>query len=688
MTQQSRFINTTALSISARSITGRSGHGIPRVAWLACRIFKSVLLLVASSWSMSPAHAQAPEIGGLLPAGAMRGEKAVVQIAGKNLAGAQLHISGRDVTFQAVKVNPSGDQVSAEFVVPPNARVGPREIRITTPKGASNGRRFWVDVFPNLVLEKPMTESDAPLPLDGSKPVVVNSRLPQKASRDRFTLNPQAGETWAFDCNCARIRSWMDPVLELRDESGNLIRLAQSTWEHDPQFAYKFTKSGKYLLTVRDSEFNGGPDYVYRLTAGKIPLISGYVPRGERPGRKVGLLLEGANLGSAHSAVVSIPPDSPAGNIWTDLKLGDRQAPPIELLVDRAPVSGITETDANMPLPILPADMDGSFERFPVIRFFFKGAPNEKYLFDLFGRRIGSRIDGALRVLDSSGKEVASNDDAIGKDARLEFTPAVEGSFTIEARNVEEKTGPDCYYRLSARKLGPDFQLVLDVDRLAVGAGNTTAVPVTVDRLGGFDGPIEVTANGLPNGARFRGGLVPPGKNATEITISALAEAAPSGVEIHIVGRARIGGKLIEHEARPREKYEHRSIDLDLAKEYSYTRPYHEWDLMMLAFTEKSSPVALSVSNDEITLKPGGKIELIAKTVRRMGSDGEIKLSARGLPDKVTAAFTHIAAKQNDGKITLAAAADAHAGTFDLVIEGALGNDREPAPAIRLTIAK
>src|SRR5262249_53645006 len=153
------------------------------------------------------------------------------------------------------------------------------------------------------------------------------------------------------------------------------------------QFAHKFAKPGKYSLTVRDSEFNGGPDYVYRMTAGKLPLITGHLPRGERPGKKVGLLIEGFNLGSVHSAVGALPPAPANGSFWTDFKISDRQALPIELLIDQSPVAGITETDANMPLPLPPVDLDGAFERIPRIRFFFKGMPNESYLFDLLGRR-------------------------------------------------------------------------------------------------------------------------------------------------------------------------------------------------------------------------------------------------------------------------------------------------------------
>src|SRR5262249_17038998 len=159
-----------------------------------------------------------------------------------------------------------------------------------------------------------------------------------------------------------------------------------------------------------------------------------------------------------------------------------------------------------------------------------------KLMFDLLGRRIGSRIDGALRVLDKDGKEVASNDDTIGKDARLYFAPPSEGIYTVEARNVEEKTGPDCYYRLVVRPIVPDFSVEIKTDRLSIPPGGTIAIPVNVERIGGFDDPIKVNADGLLPGIRCSGGVIASGKSSIEITLTANAGSAVDPLQVKIMG--------------------------------------------------------------------------------------------------------------------------------------------------------
>jgi hypothetical protein len=615
--------------------------------------------------------AQAPEIGGLLPSGGPRGQTTTVEIAGKNMGGAAVHVGGTGLTLKSVKPNPAGDKLAVEFSVAPNASLGPHDIRITTAKGVSNGARFWVDIFP--------------IPLD--KPVVINGRIGAKAARDRFLISAQAGETWAFDCCAVRIRSRFDPVLEIRDEKGSLLRLAQSTWEQDPRFAYTFPRAGKFALIVRDSEYLGGPNFTYRLLVGRMPFVSGFLPRGEQPGKTIGLQVESPNIPGRTPVSAAIPPGTPSGEFWTDIHLPTGHAALVPLLIDSMPVAAVTETDATMPLPIPPIALDGTFERYSRIKFFFHGLPGEHYELDLYGRRIGSRIDGAIRVFDAAGKEVASNDDAIEKDARLEFAPKVDGLYTIEARNAEEKMGPDCYYRLAVRKVGPDFRVNVSTDRINLPAAGTAALAVTAQRIGGFDGPIRIKCDGLPAGVHCSGGTIAAGKDKIEVTITGNSPI-PLAAPIHVWGEAIIAGNSVSHEAPAWEQYEHRSIDLLLSVEYTYTRPHYLWDLFMLGGTDTTEPVSLEALPSSISLAPGASIELVVKAIRRPGADGEIKLEFRGLPDKVTASAGSIPAKQSEVRIKLASATDAPAGIGNLIIQGKLDKAVILAPAVEVTLTK
>ena len=78
----------------------------------------------------------------------------------------------------------------------------------------------------------------------------------------------------------------------------------------------------------------------------------------------------------------------------------------------------------------------------------FHAAAGQKLTFDLLGRRLGSRLDSFLRVMDGAGKELASNDDAVGKDSRLEWSPPAAGDYYVQVSDIVGEGGDNYGYRL------------------------------------------------------------------------------------------------------------------------------------------------------------------------------------------------------------------------------------------------
>ena len=707
MDANSRCLNVSAPIRVIRFICGKfSALGSPVILCVlrALRGFffsplsfpvSSVFPVVSFLCVSSVVCAQAPEVGGILPGGGPRGQTTRVRIDGKNLAGSGLQISGGGVTVKSVQAAPDGNALTAELEVQARASFGPHEIRVTTPKGVSGGLRFWVDTRPNRVLEQTLPESAAPIELDGKAGEVINGRIKAKAGRDRFAFNVAAGETWTFDCFADRIRSRFDPVLEITDAAGVSLKLAQSTWESDPRFAYTFAKAGRYVLTARDSEYNGGPNYTYRLIAGRAPLITDYLPRGGQPGQTVALTLQGANLAST-TAMVTLPVDVPtSGMVWADMEAGDkRTSVASELLVpltlSHEQVQNVGGSESVQTLTTLPVMLDGVFMRSPRAHFTFHASAKTHILFDLLGRRIGSRIDGAIRIMDAAGRQISANDDApeLGKDARLEFTAPADGNYTADVSNVEEVVGADCSYRLVVRPVVPDFKLAIATDKLAVPVGGTVAVPITLERLGGWNGPVMVNVTNLPNGVTCAGGAIAPGKTTTELTLTAAPNAVIAASDVHIRGEASIGGKTIVQEAPAWERYEHRSIDLLLSVEFSYTRPHHLWDMLVLGVTQRTDTITVTTPVSNLTLTPGTSIDIPVHIAREPNAKGAVTLDARNLPPKVTLTAIPIADGQTDGKITLTAAPDAPADFANIIVQAHVGNATILVPAIALTVTK
>src|SRR5207248_10070117 len=90
----------------------------------------------------------------------------------------------------------------------------------------------------------------------------------------------------------------------------------------------------------------------------------------------------------------------------------------------------------------LPAAVSGVIGQAGDVDFYaFHAAAGQKLTFDLFARRLGTRLDSFLRVVDGTGKELASNDDAAGKDSRLEWTPPAAGDYFAQGSALTGRGG-------------------------------------------------------------------------------------------------------------------------------------------------------------------------------------------------------------------------------------------------------
>jgi hypothetical protein len=78
------------------------------------------------------------------------------------------------------------------------------------------------------------------------------------------------------------------------------------------------------------------------------------------------------------------------------------------------------------------------------------GKAGERRVFEVEARRCGSAIDPELRILDSSGKQLARSDDApgAGLDARIDFTFPRDGNYYVEVHDARFSAQEQNFYRL------------------------------------------------------------------------------------------------------------------------------------------------------------------------------------------------------------------------------------------------
>lgn len=140
-----------------------------------------------------------------------------------------------------------------------------------------------------------------------------------------------------------------------------------------------------------------------------------------------------------------------------------------------------------------------------------------------------------------------------GRDSRLIFVPPSDGDYLVRVRDSRGFQGADYRYELSLRAPAPDFSVEKNVNDLKIHPGTGREIGFTATRLDGYDGPIEIFAEGLPKGFSLSDPveIQSEQRQAFATLIAAADAAAPSAedvAKIQFKARATIQGKSIVHE--------------------------------------------------------------------------------------------------------------------------------------------
>ncbi|WP_202920383.1 PPC domain-containing protein [Urbifossiella limnaea] len=461
---------------------------------------------------MNPAFLRAspPVASYVFPAGGQRGTTVAVRVGGLFLHDrCGFALSGPGVTAPPTltrtpriwfegPVIPLPDSQQAEdypadvagrIKLAPDAAVGPRKGYLFTSQGAAGGLVFVVGELPEVV-EK---EADGePIPERVTLPVTANGRVFPRDDLDLWEFPLPAGQTVTATAVGKAINSPAALRLDILDAAGRVVAEQLDVAPPGADAAARFTApaAGVYRVRVADARGQGGPAHVYRLT------ITTGLSAEPRPADG---LKESADAAATHAAPVAL-----TGRI------------------------GSPGAAAAWKLTLT------------------KG---KRTTFDLVARRAGSPLCGVLTVTDAAGKELAKAEPADATaDPTLTFTAPADGTYTVRvAERFRSRGGPAFTYRLKVTpdaapgvtlKLPVDGNSKLPADALSVPRGGAVKLKVSVGRTGGFTGPVELTAEGLPPGLTAKSVTVPPNQSAGELTIQADATAVVRPARVAISARA------------------------------------------------------------------------------------------------------------------------------------------------------
>ncbi|MDB5349153.1 MAG: putative pre-peptidase [Planctomycetota bacterium] len=630
-----------------------------------------------------------PMLARVHPVAVQRGTSAEISVGGVgNFAGAtSLLFEGTGLTG-VILVADSGASKSArkgagrngvassirvKITATPDVVLGPREFRVITPRGASSVGQIVVVAEPVVVEEDAINddpEKGQLIPV----PSAVAGVVGKVEDVDWYAFRAEAGQTIVFSLWGNRLedkihdlQSHLDPILQLFDATGRELAANDNHNFADPMLAHTFKAAGTYKILVRDTTYDGNPNWSYVLQVSNGPFAKTAFPMAVKPGATAELNVSGYNIDEARPARAVVPSGAPLGPIALSLTTDRGETPPVPLVA------------TNLPLATEAGDAPSEFAKaqaseFPVALSGRLGAANDRdgfrfeskkgtlYSFEIIARRVGSSADPVLRLINSQGAKLAEADDIFGKDPRLEWTAPNDGPVMVEVRDLHSRGGAGFGYVLLAEAARPDFLVTCDPDKVNVGAGSRVPLFVKVERRNGFTGAVSFALNGLPENVTASALTIPSGGTQGLVVVSATVEARPGAAIATLQAKADSPGGPIVHPAVPREE-----IYLP-----GGGRGLYSVSTMVVAATEPSD-IAVEASPKQVVLKSGESATIDVSIVRHAGFTGPVNLAvelshlgqvfASPLPAGVTlkadASKTLIASGAMTGKIVLEAAANA-----------------------------
>ncbi len=478
------------------------------------------------------------------------------------------------------------DTAIIKISIATNAAPGDREIRLATSNALSNPLKFRVGTLAEIT--KPAGRTANPnlarflerlggkAPAAGTPkyeervwlPATVNGQI-MPGGVDRYHFSARAGQQLVFSASARAlipyladaVPGWFEAVLTIYDANGKELASAERfRFRPDPVLHFEVPRDGQYTVEIRDSIFRGREDFVYRLTCGQLPFVTGIFPLGGPAGQKTAVTVSGWNLGDT-----SLTRDN-AGAAPGITRLPGDFINTVAFAVDDLPEcleqepNNTVETAQALTLPII---VNGRISRPGECDVFkFEGRAGQTIVAEVMARRLDSPLDSLLRLTDAAGLQLAFNDDFEDKGCGLETHHAdsylsaalpADGTYYIHLSDTQGQGGPEFAYRLRVSEPRPDFALRIAPSSLSVRAGLSVPVTAYAVRKDGFTNAIDLRLRDAPRGFSLSGARVPENQDTVRFTLKAPPLSAGETFPLAVEGRAVIAGQTIVHAALPAE---------------------------------------------------------------------------------------------------------------------------------------
>ena len=520
-------------------------------------------LVVSDRVCAQPKPAYSPSSTHIFPAGGRRGQTVQVRLGAECIPpGTEFQLFGDGVSGNSRLTNEVTDdgersvkrvpteipithprEWAAQIQIEGEAPLGPVYWRVHCAQGGTATRPFIIGDLPEFI----ETESNSTYETASAVelPVTINGQIHGERDVDHYRFRLAAGQVVSCEVIAGRIGSRLDPVVELLDAKGKRVKVEELHVGSDPVLVHRASTSAEYILRIANVTFRGDPACVYRINVRPQPFPRLALPGGGPAGGTISELRILGITGAGplwERAGVALPE---TGDTW-NIGLPDG---PLALSID--PHKSAVEVEPNNDVKVattleLPVVQYGQFSsKTDQDVFRFTATKGIRYRFESRAWPPGTPAFPVIEILKPDGSKAASALSATDNDriARLSWAAPEDGEFFVRLKDLRfgARGGDDFAWRLLAAVDEPDFELAIDTDSLIVTQGKESSLTVKARRHGGFNEPIELNVEGLPEGVTLAPVSIEKGKNSAAIKLKATDVSVSASHVLTVTGTASMG---------------------------------------------------------------------------------------------------------------------------------------------------
>ncbi|MDA1231616.1 MAG: PPC domain-containing protein, partial [Planctomycetota bacterium] len=142
-----------------------------------------------------------------------------------------------------------------------------------------SGHVMRVSSVPNVLEAEPNNGFENATPV-AEFPSAFNGILQEPGDVDLYKFTAKAGQVFEVECYGRRIRSPIDPVMNLYKATGEGITGNDDSRGPDSYFRWQVPADGEYAIRIADHLNRGGPEFVYRVEFQEVkPSLKAGIPR-------------------------------------------------------------------------------------------------------------------------------------------------------------------------------------------------------------------------------------------------------------------------------------------------------------------------------------------------------------------------------------------------------------------------